>query len=107
MDQGADMERSAGKPTSKQAWRLILAVFTLALALSSIAQTAKPDGSDHVNRVVLVSIPDRKLAVIEDGKILASFSVAVGAEASPSPSGEFQIVRSEERRVGKECRSRW
>jgi murein L,D-transpeptidase YcbB/YkuD len=92
MDQGADMERSAGKPTSKQAWRLILAVFTLALALSSIAQTAKPDGSDHVNRVVLVSIPDRKLAVIEDGKILASFSVAVGAEASPSPSGEFQIV---------------
>jgi L,D-transpeptidase ErfK/SrfK len=92
MDQGADMERSAGKPASKQAWRLILAVFTLALALPSIAQTAKPDGSDRVSRIVLVSIPDRKLAVIEDGKMIASFSVAVGAEASPSPSGEFQIV---------------
>ena len=92
MDQGADMERSAGKPTSKRAWRLILAVFTLTLAPPSIAQTAKPAGSDRVSRIVLVSIPDRKLAVIEDGKMIASFSVAVGAEASPSPSGEFQIV---------------
>ena len=42
--------------------------------------------------MVLVSVPDRKLAVIEDGKVIATFSVAVGAPASPSPAGEFQIV---------------
>jgi lipoprotein-anchoring transpeptidase ErfK/SrfK len=42
--------------------------------------------------VVIVSIPDRKLAVIDDGNVVATFSVAVGAEVSPSPTGEFQIV---------------
>jgi lipoprotein-anchoring transpeptidase ErfK/SrfK len=43
--------------------------------------------------MVLVSIPDRKLAVIEDGRVLAYFPVAVGAAVSPSPLGEFEIVR--------------
>ena len=43
-------------------------------------------------RVVLVSIPDRKLALLEDGKVTKVYRVAVGASASPSPSGEFQIV---------------
>jgi lipoprotein-anchoring transpeptidase ErfK/SrfK len=43
--------------------------------------------------VVLVSIADRKLAVVENGKVLAYFPVAVGSEASPSPTGEFVIVR--------------
>jgi lipoprotein-anchoring transpeptidase ErfK/SrfK len=43
-------------------------------------------------RVVLVSLADRRLAVIEDGNVLAYFPVAVGAAASPSPTGEFEIV---------------
>ncbi len=42
--------------------------------------------------MVLVSIPDRKLAVIEDGNVIAQFPIAVGAAGSPSPTGEFQIV---------------
>jgi len=42
--------------------------------------------------VVLVSIPDRKLAVLEDGNVLAYFPVAVGSAVSPSPTGEFEIV---------------
>jgi lipoprotein-anchoring transpeptidase ErfK/SrfK len=70
---------------------LTLAAFNLASGVPSFAQTAKPD-VDHVSRVVLVSIPDRKLAVIEDGDVVATFSVAVGAEVSPSPTGAFQIV---------------
>lgn len=44
------------------------------------------------NRVVLVSIPDRRLALLEDGKVVKVYRVAVGADASPSPSGEFEIV---------------
>src|SRR5258708_18797830 len=56
------------------------------------AQTEKPAETDRVHRMVLVSISDRKLAVIEDGNVIAKFSVAVGAAASPSPTGEFQIV---------------
>lgn len=42
--------------------------------------------------VVIVSIPDRKLAVITNGKIRRVFPVSVGAAASPSPTGTFQIT---------------
>jgi lipoprotein-anchoring transpeptidase ErfK/SrfK len=43
-------------------------------------------------RQVLVSIPDRKLVVLEGGKVIRTFPVAVGATVSPSPRGEFKIV---------------
>jgi L,D-transpeptidase ErfK/SrfK len=68
----------------------LLAVFILTLAIPAVSQTAAK--AAHSIRVVLVSIPDRKLAVIEDGNVIATFSIAVGAAASPSPTGEFQIV---------------
>jgi lipoprotein-anchoring transpeptidase ErfK/SrfK len=61
------------------------------LAESSL-QSSKPESTDRVSRVVLVSIPDRKLAVMENGNVLATFPVAVGAAWTPSPTGEFQIV---------------
>jgi lipoprotein-anchoring transpeptidase ErfK/SrfK len=43
-------------------------------------------------RQIIVSIPDRKLALLEDGDVLKVYDVAVGAEKSPSPSGDFTIV---------------
>jgi lipoprotein-anchoring transpeptidase ErfK/SrfK len=87
------VERAAGKKMSKWGGARIVALFALATAaIPSLAQTAKPKSSDHIQRVVLVSIADRKLAVIEEGNVIARFSVAVGAAASPSPTGKFQIV---------------
>jgi lipoprotein-anchoring transpeptidase ErfK/SrfK len=73
-------------------------VLALALTASRMAaaQNAKPDGGPfraRPPRHVLVSIPDRKLAVLEDGKVIRIFRVAVGAAVSPSPAGEFHIVR--------------
>lgn len=68
----------------------MIAVTAFPLDIPSLAQSAKPS-VDHV-RIVLVSVPDRKLAVIEGGNVVARFSVAVGAAVSPSPTGEFQIV---------------
>jgi lipoprotein-anchoring transpeptidase ErfK/SrfK len=88
----ANMERTADKATSKRALRYLLALGTLALAVLSSAQTAKPGANDPVDRIVLVSIQDRKLAVIEDGNVIGRFPIAVGAPTSPSPTGEFQIV---------------
>jgi len=44
------------------------------------------------SRTVVVSIPDRKLAVISDGKLRRVFAVSVGAAESPSPTGTFQIT---------------
>ena len=43
-------------------------------------------------RRVVVSIPDRKLALVADGRVVKIYRVAVGASVSPSPTGKFQIV---------------
>jgi lipoprotein-anchoring transpeptidase ErfK/SrfK len=47
--------------------------------------------STSVRRIV-VSIPDRKLALVEDGRVVKIYVVAVGAKVSPSPTGAFKIV---------------
>jgi len=51
----------------------------------------KIKGAQPVRRVV-VSIPDRKLALLEDGKTKKVYAVAVGADVSRSPAGSFRIV---------------
>jgi lipoprotein-anchoring transpeptidase ErfK/SrfK len=89
------MERTTGRAATRRAAGIILAFFSVAVTRPAfgqvVAQVAKPS-ADPIHRVVLVSIPDRKLAVIENGNVVATFPVAVGATASPSPTGEFQIV---------------
>jgi lipoprotein-anchoring transpeptidase ErfK/SrfK len=67
----------------------ILVLFTPALSAQNSKTTAD---AVRPSRLVLVSIPDRQLAVVEHGRIVRTFSVAVGAVNSPSPTGEFQIV---------------
>jgi hypothetical protein len=43
-------------------------------------------------RLLLVSIPDHQLALIEDGQVKKVYSVAVGKQTTPSPTGTFHIV---------------
>jgi lipoprotein-anchoring transpeptidase ErfK/SrfK len=43
-------------------------------------------------RRVVVSIPDRMLAVVENDHVVELYAVAVGAPATPSPVGVFTIV---------------
>ena len=64
----------------------ILLLLTPALFGQDTHTTMQP------SHLVLVSIPDRKLAVVENGRILRTFSVAVGSVNSPSPAGEFRVV---------------
>src|SRR6185436_14039449 len=45
-----------------------------------------------VTRRIVVSIPDRKLALIENDEVVVIYPVAVGAPVSPSPVGTFTIV---------------
>lgn len=77
-------------------WKV--AIMALAITVPCWAQNHSSQKSSATfaasrpTRLVLVSIADRRLAVIEDGNVLAYFSVAVGAESSPSPTGEFEIV---------------
>ena len=44
-------------------------------------------------RRIVVSIPDRKLALIESGRVVKVYLTAVGAAVSPTPSGTFTIVQ--------------
>lgn len=43
-------------------------------------------------RQIIISIADRKLALMEDGKVLKTYPIAVGARHTPSPDGDFVIV---------------
>jgi lipoprotein-anchoring transpeptidase ErfK/SrfK len=44
-------------------------------------------------RVIIVSLQDRELALVEDGRVVKVYPVAVGRPSSPSPLGTFAIAR--------------
>jgi lipoprotein-anchoring transpeptidase ErfK/SrfK len=46
----------------------------------------------RAQRRLVVSIPDRKLAVVEGERVVKVYETAVGAPNSPSPEGTFTIV---------------
>ncbi|MCU1299004.1 MAG: ErfK/YbiS/YcfS/YnhG [Acidobacteriaceae bacterium] len=83
---------------SKSSVLLVSGLIALAVTLTNraIAQDQASQlattASTRIRRQIVVSLTDRKLAVLEDGKILRIFPVAVGAPISPSPQGEFEIV---------------
>ena len=47
--------------------------------------------ADDRKRIV-VSIPDRKLVLLEGERVVKIYDVAVGASRTPSPEGEFKIA---------------
>ncbi len=48
--------------------------------------------NDSHRRQIVISIRDRRLALLEDGKLVKSYPIAVGARVSPSPDGEFAVI---------------
>jgi len=84
--------------TTKAMWTLVamLAMTNLSAALqSAVPVTAVPKAPEFAKATVhfvLVSIPDRKLALIENGKVIRIYRVAVGKTSTPSPTGSFKIV---------------
>jgi lipoprotein-anchoring transpeptidase ErfK/SrfK len=90
------MKRTEGRSKAYRFTEAMLLALALTASRMAAAQKAQPDGGTfrvRAPRHVLVSVPDRKLAVLEDGKVIRTFPVAVGAAVSPSPAGEFHIVR--------------
>jgi len=65
---------------------------TLTGVLLMAAAEALAQDKQQPARRIIVSIPDRKLAVMEAGRVLRVFPTAVGAPKSPSPAGAFKIV---------------
>ena len=54
---------------------------------------AKQQESAIAKRVIVVSLEDRKLALVEDGQVKKVYAVAVGKPSTPSPAGTFTIER--------------
>lgn len=69
-----------------------MAALTSVILVATAEALAQENQARPARRIV-VSIPDRKLAVLEAGRVLRIFPTAVGAPASPSPTGSFQIVQ--------------
>ena len=69
--------------------RLVLAILVLATAR---VHAQERELRRRARRGRLVSLPDRKLALIEDGQVKKVYSVAVGKDSTPSPTGAFKIV---------------
>ncbi len=85
------MGRGSRKQNHNLAQAVLIAVVALIVS-GAAAQVSSSAPRNLSKRTLLVSIPDRKLAVIDDGVVLATFRVAVGADVSPSPTGDFEIV---------------
>jgi len=74
---------------------IAVALVATAEALCQERQADKRTSADDspVQRRVVVSIPDRKLALIEKGRVVKIYPTAVGAAASPTPSGTYKIAQ--------------
>ena len=78
--------------TTQTNWILAMtAVAGLSAHPSAAADGARATDASVTRRIV-VSIPDRKLALIENDEVVTIYPVAVGAAVSPSPVGTFSIV---------------
>jgi L,D-transpeptidase ErfK/SrfK len=74
-------------------WSWLMPTLIALVNPSAIAQQTPSSTSHRTKRQIVVSLPDRKLAVMENGAVLRVFPVAIGANQTPSPSGSFEIAR--------------
>ncbi len=73
-------------------WAVVPAVAAAAIfSTTAKAQQTVPAGEQQ--RVIVVSLEDRKLALVENGTVQKIYTVAVGKPSTPSPEGTFTIER--------------
>ena len=74
------------------------AAYTTAVLMAGLMTSGRATAADApiagtvTARRILVSIPDRRLVVIENNQVVQVFAVAVGAPATPSPTGTFTVI---------------
>ena len=64
-----------------------------ALCQDKQAEARPQTGGAVPERRIVVSIPDCKLALVENGRVVKIYSTAVGAPSSPTPVGTYTIVQ--------------
>src|SRR5579871_5965308 len=70
-------------------------ILTATANAQQITQQAEPSATQAhpVNRTIVVSLEDHKLALVENGIATKTYTVAVGKPSTPSPEGTFSIAR--------------
>lgn len=71
---------------------LVATAEAIAQEKQSLRATRVAQGNEQPARRIVISIPDRKLALVEGERVVKVYPVAVGAAANPSPAGEFKIA---------------
>ena len=69
-----------------------LAALTSVMFMAAAEALAQQKPSSSTRRIV-VSLADRKLAVVDSGRMVKIFPTAVGAERSPSPVGSYRVIQ--------------
>lgn len=64
------------------------AIRLLAVLAAATTEVFAESGS----RRIVVSLPDRKVALFEDGRVVKIYPIAVGKRSTPSPRGSFHIA---------------
>ena len=72
--------------------KLMMGLAVVVVAAQALAQQAATPAAEP-KRVIVVSLEDRKLALVEDGQTKKIYTVAVGKPSTPSPEGTFTIER--------------
>jgi lipoprotein-anchoring transpeptidase ErfK/SrfK len=65
----------------------------VAVLLMAAAVEALADQAVQTKRRIVVDIPNCKVAVLEDGRVLKVYRAATGAAATPTPAGTYEIVQ--------------
>ena len=60
--------------------------------LAVLAAAASEVFAEGGTRRLIISIPDRKIALLEDGRVIKIYPIAVGKQSTPSPNGSFHIA---------------
>src|SRR5579884_2630688 len=79
--EGRGMRRANGNDAVKT----LILMWMFMLALQAHGQVAES------KRRIIVSIPDRKLALVVDNAVVKVYPIAVGAKRSPSPTGTYEV----------------
>ena len=72
---------------------VVLGAQAIGQTAATPATTAAPGQTVQVKRTIVVSLEDRKLALMENGQVKKVYTVAIGKASTPSPVGTFTIQR--------------
>jgi hypothetical protein len=99
------MRRKTNQPdkSASKAWKRSAILLGAVLLFFSAQLLAKNNNTSTVSadvqqevaapkRVLVLSVPDRKLALMENGAVVEVYDVAVGKPSTPSPIGEMKII---------------